>query len=92
MGENIGKNMPKNLSVKCSQKRLDHSKQSARDALKTSKRIKSFKKQLKQLAISQKFQKIHNKLIQRHLQISMIKKYQMKDMYLQKRDTKLLMN
>ena len=31
----IGKNISKNLSSKCSQKRLDHAKQSATDTLKT---------------------------------------------------------
>ena len=34
-GKNIGKNISKNLSGKYSQKRLDHTKQSATDALKT---------------------------------------------------------
>ena len=34
MGRNIGKNISKNLSDKYSQKRLDHAKQSAADALK----------------------------------------------------------
>ena len=36
MGKNIGKNISKSLSGKCSQKLLDHAKQSATDALKTS--------------------------------------------------------
>ena len=35
-GKIIGKNISKNLSGKCSQKRLDHAKQSATDALETS--------------------------------------------------------
>ena len=39
MGKNIGKNISKNLSGKDSQKRLDHAKQSATDAIKTSKRV-----------------------------------------------------
>ena len=34
--KNIGKNISKNLSGKYSQKRLDHAKKSATDALKTS--------------------------------------------------------
>ena len=38
-----------------------------------------------------KFHKIHNKIIQRQLQMSMIKKYLKKDIYLQKKDKKLLM-
>ena len=36
MGKNIGKNISKNLCGKYSQKRLDHTKQYATDALKTS--------------------------------------------------------
>ena len=36
MGKNIGKNIRKSLNSKYSQKRLDHAKQSATDALKTS--------------------------------------------------------
>ena len=39
MGKNIGKNISKNLSGKDSQKRLDHAKQSATDAIETSKRV-----------------------------------------------------
>ena len=35
IAENIGKNIIQNLSNKYSQKRLDHAKQSATDALKT---------------------------------------------------------
>ena len=35
MGKNIGKNINKNFSGKYSQKLLDHAKQSATDALKT---------------------------------------------------------
>ena len=38
MGENDGKNITKTLSSKYSQKRLDHAKQSATDAFKTSSR------------------------------------------------------
>ena len=36
MGKNIGKNIRKSLNSKYSQNRLDHAKQSATDALKTS--------------------------------------------------------
>ena len=35
MGKNIGKNVTKNLSGKCSQKFVAHTKQSATDELKT---------------------------------------------------------
>ena len=38
MGENIGKNISKSLNSKYSQKPLDHGKQSATDAFKTSSR------------------------------------------------------
>ena len=43
MGENIDKNISENMSGKYSQKRLDHTKQSATDALKTVSK-KQFKK------------------------------------------------
>ena len=39
---------------------------------------------------SQKFQKINNKIIQKQFQMGMIKKYLNKDIYLQKKDRKLL--
>ena len=35
-GRNVGRNISKSLGSKCSQKLLDHAKQSATDALKTS--------------------------------------------------------
>ena len=38
-----------------------------------------------------KVQKVDNKVIQRQLQMRMIKKYLKKDKYLQKKDNKLLM-
>ena len=38
MGKNIGKNTSRNVSSKYSQKPIDHAKQSATDAIKTSKR------------------------------------------------------
>ena len=37
-----------------------------------------------------KFLKIHNKIIQKQLQVRVIKKYLKKDIYLQKKDKKLL--
>ena len=43
MGKNVGINISKNLSSKYSQKRLDHTKQSASDALKTASK-KEFEK------------------------------------------------
>ena len=88
MGKNNGKNISKNLSGKYSQKRLDHAKQSATDALKLLQK-NQFKKLLIEL---QKFQKIHNKIILKQLQMNTIKKYLKKDIYRQKKDQKLLMN
>ena len=47
MGKNIGKNINKSLNCKYSQKLLDHAKQSATDAFKTSsKRVMQQRKQL----------------------------------------------
>ena len=40
----------------------------------------------------QKFQKIHNEIIRKQLQMGMTKKYLKKDIYLQKKNKKLLMN
>ena len=99
MGKNIGKNISKNLSCKHSQKFLDHAKKSATDALKTASKRTIQKTAAatvdligkKLLIKSQKFQTIHKKIIQRQLQISMIKKFLEKDIYLQKKDRKLLM-
>ena len=85
------------LTVK---KLLDHAKQSETDVIKTSEK-EELKKQPKHVLIclvikllikSQKLQKIKNKVIQRQLKMSMIKKYVMKDIDLQKKDKKLLMN
>ena len=85
------------LTVK---KLLDHAKQSETDVIKTSEK-EELKKQPKHVVIclvikllikSQKLQKIKNKVIQRQLKMSMIKKYVMKDIDLQKKDKKLLMN
>ena len=45
LAKNIGKSISKNLSCKYSQERLDHSKYSAMDALKTSSRIVSQRQQ-----------------------------------------------
>ena len=81
-------------------KLLDHAKQSETDVIKTSEK-EELKKQPKHVVIclvikllikSQKLQKIKNKVIQRQLKVSMIKKYVMKDIDLQKKDKKLLMN
>ena len=39
LNKNNGKNISKNLNVKCSQRHLDHGKQSATDVLKTNSKI-----------------------------------------------------
>ena len=75
------------------QKLLDHAKKSATDAFKTaSKRViqKSAEStgelidgnKIANLIKSQKFQNIHNKIIQRWLQMRIIKNYLKKDIYL----------
>ena len=87
------------MSRKYSQQLSDDAKQSAANALKTtSKRvIQKTIEATADLTVNkianriQKFQNIHNKMIQRQLQMNMIKKYLRKDKYLQKKDKKLLM-
>ena len=86
MFKNIGKNISKSLSSKCSQKPLHHTKKSEQFREKIeSNRIK---KQLKQLEISlvikslmelRKSQEVHHRIIQKQLKISMTKKYLKKD-------------
>ena len=73
----IDKNMTKSLSDKYSQKLLDHAKQSATDAFKT--------------ASKRAFQKIYNKIIRKQSQMSIIKKYLKKDIYLQNEEKEILM-
>ena len=83
VGKNIGKNLSKKLTGKYSYKLLDHAKQSATDALNnTSKRaIQKTAEATGDLIGNEtairitKVSKIHNKLIQRQLQMIMIKKY-----------------
>ena len=90
VGKNVDKIIIKNLSGKYSQKLLDHAKLSATDTFKTSSK-KSFKKQQKQPGILlvirlpielQKFQKNHNKLTQRKLQMRLIKKKSKEYLYI----------
>ena len=45
-----------------------------------------------QLKTFTKLSKIHKKIIQKQLQVSRIRKHENKDMYLQKKGQKLLMN
>ena len=95
MGKNIGKNISKNLSDKYSQKLLDHANNLQQMRLKLLQN-KKFKKQQKQLVIWLviklliKFTKNHNKVIQIHLQMSMIKKCIKKDLYLQKKRREII--
>ena len=100
MGNNLRKNISKNLSGKYSQKLLDHVKQSATNAFETTwKKVIRFEKQQKQVVIwlvmkllikLRKSQEVPSRIIQNRLQINMIKKYLKKDIYLQKKDRKLL--
>ena len=87
------------LSNNYSQKLLDHTKQSLNEALKISSKreIQKAEEGTSHLIGNEcaiklwRFQKIHNKIIQRHLKTRMIKKYLKKDMYHQKKGRKLLM-
>ena len=88
------------MSGKYSQKLLDKTKKSATDALKTSsKRIIQKTAETTGDLIGKKVanritkvSKIHHKIFHRQLQMGTIKKHQKKDMYLQKKKKKLLMN
>ena len=85
--KNIGKNKSKNLSGKYSQKLLNHAKQSATGEAEATGDFISNKIAIKITGVS----KIHNRIIQKQLQMNMIKKYLKKDIYLQKKDRELLM-
>ena len=86
MGKIIGKNISKGLNGKYSQKLLDHAEQSATDALR-----KVIQKTTEANKIANKTTKVQNRIIKKQLQIKMIKKYLKKNIYLQKKDRKLLM-
>ena len=76
----IGKNISKYLVVNSGKKFLIMSKKSATDALKTSKGVIQKTTEatgnlvIKFLVKLEEFQKIDNKIVQRQLQMSMIKK------------------
>ena len=100
IGKNIGKNTSKNLSGKYSQKPLDHAKKSTTDVLLTTSKIVIQKtaeepRDLIDNKIGDKITKVAklcNRIIQEQLQVNlMIKKHIKKDLYLQKKDTKLMM-
>ena len=81
MGINISKNISKNLSGKYSQgmlamrqKLLDHAKQSATDAFKTASKRAIQKTAEATGDLIHNLRKIHNKMIQKQLQMRLIKK------------------
>ena len=93
MGDNIGKNLSKNLSGKSAK---NHAEESATYAFKNGLKRANLKTAeatgdllvIKLLIKLRGFQKIHNRIILKQLQISVIKK---EDLSLQKKDRKLLM-
>ena len=97
MDKNIGKNIDKNLSCKYSQQLLDPAKQSATDTLKiTPKRVIQKTAEATVDLIGKrianritKAQEVHCRIIQKQLQMNMIKKYLRKDVYLQKKKHKI---
>ena len=99
IGKKKGKNISTDLNGKYSQKPLDHTKQPATDALKTSSKSVIQKTaeatdDLVGIEIANritKSQKVHYRLIQEQLQMNMLKKYQKKDIYLQKKYQNFLM-
>ena len=94
MGKNIDKNISKNLSGKYSQTLFDPAKQSAEMHLKVIQKIAEATGDLIGTKIADrivKSQEVHLRMIQKQLQMNTIKKYVKKDIYLQKKDTKLLM-
>ena len=99
IGKDIGKNRSKKLTSNYSQKLIDHAEKVATDAPKPSSKPFIQKTAeatgdllvIKLLIKLQNFQKIRNKAIHKRLQMSMIKKYLKKNMYLQKKGNKLLM-
>ena len=98
MGKKTGKTISKNLSRRYSQNLLDHAKESVKDALKiSSKRVIQKAAEATGDLIGNKtaikitrLYQVYNKLIQKQLQTSMIMKYLKNDIYLQKKDRKLL--
>ena len=92
--------LSQSLIGKYNQKHFGHAKQSATDALKTSSKrfIQKTAEGTSDLVGNKiankitKFQKIHDKIFQKQLKMSMIKKTLNKDIYLQMKCKKLLMN
>ena len=82
------------MSSKYSPKPLDHVKQSETDVLmhliQKTPAVTGNLIDNKVLIKLQESEKLHNRVIQKQLQMSMIKKYLKKGIYLQKKDRKLL--
>ena len=98
MSKNIGKNKSKNVSSKYGKNRLDHAKKCPTVALNTTSKwvIEKTAEATggfignKVAPRIKKFHKVQTKIIQKQLQISMMKKSLKKDIYLQKKGSKLL--
>ena len=100
MGKNVGKNITKNLSSKHSQKPLDHAKESATVALIANGIQKTTEATCDLIGnkIADKITKVHELhliIFQKQLDVKhkvqrSIEKYQKKDIYLQKKHSKLL--
>ena len=92
----MGKYIIENLTAKYSHKLLDHAKQSATEALKSASRSAIQKTLLiKSLIEFQKAQKFHHRTVQKQLKMNqkmedLITKLLNKNLYLQNKDSKLL--
>ena len=84
--KNIGKNISKNISNNYSQKLVDSAKKPATDAIKTA----SERAIQKAAGCTQK--NLKSSILKNCHQMKLIMKYQKKDIYLHKKDNKLLMN
>ena len=88
--EYMGKNISKNINCKYGQKLLDHDKQSATDAIKTtSKKVIQKAAEatgdligIRMLIELRKSQEVQRRIMQKKLQMNMIKEYLKKDIYI----------
>ena len=97
MCENTGRNISKNVNGIFSQKLFDRAKRSTKCALKTSSERfiqKTAEATGDQIGnkIADRITKIHGRITQKQLKMSTIKKYLKEDVYLQKKEKKLLRN
>ena len=95
MCENTGRNISKNVNDIFSQKLFDRAKRSTKCALKTSSERfiqKTAEATGDQIGnkIADRITKIHSRITQKQLKMSTIKKYLEEDVYLQKKEKKLL--